>query len=481
MYRNKTTLAFTGLLFFSFLSWNCTKIDTTTIGSSLIPVVDNVNTFETFIDVAANTIDTSGDCTTVSQLQDQALGIINNDPLFGKSSATIYTELEPLAFPFNFQGKPIDRKLDSVVLVLSYKATFGDSSVSQKVTIFEINTTGTKFKPDTSSCTFYPYINFTSLGSKIFKPVNLKDTVKAFQDTTINQLRIKLSTAFAQRLLNLDSTVLKSDSLFKNFFKGFAIVPDAAFGGNAFTYYNLVDPNTKLAIYYKYPNVAGRDTATVDYFKLAFTSSSANYITRDSSTGEVNQHRTFLPAGDNVIYIQTTPGISADLRFPSLGALSNRIVHRAELIIDQVYSPAATDTFFASPPVLFIDIKNALTGNTFKPIPCDFNTFSGIPNIGTFGGFRTIVKDPFGNKISRYSFNISRYIQKVVSKVLPNVPFRLRAPDYFYNPTGYLDECGQGVAPLFNLLNTIAYGRVKLGGGSNANYKMKLRIVYSNL
>ncbi len=82
MYRNKTTLGLTGLLFFSLLIWNCTKIDTTKIGSGLIPAVDNVNTFETILDVAANTIDTSADCTSISSSEDHPLGIISNDPLF---------------------------------------------------------------------------------------------------------------------------------------------------------------------------------------------------------------------------------------------------------------------------------------------------------------------------------------------------------------------------------------------------------------
>ncbi len=183
MYKTKITLAFISLLFFLFLSWNCTKIDTTSIGSSLIPAVDNVNTFETFLDVAANTIDTNN-CTSIIVSEDHALGIINNDPIFGKSAATLYTELEPSVFPFNFLGTKANRKLDSVVLILSYKSTFGDSTVAQKVDVFEINPTGSPtFKPDTSSCKFYDYVR-TVLGSKIYKPVNLKDTIKAFQDTT---------------------------------------------------------------------------------------------------------------------------------------------------------------------------------------------------------------------------------------------------------------------------------------------------------
>ena len=43
------------------------------------------------------------------------MGTITNDPLFGTTMATIYTELKPTGFPFNLFGKPADRTLDSIV------------------------------------------------------------------------------------------------------------------------------------------------------------------------------------------------------------------------------------------------------------------------------------------------------------------------------------------------------------------------------
>jgi hypothetical protein len=82
----------------------------------------------------------------------------------------------------------------------------------------------------------------------------------------VNQLRIKLDTAFARRLFNYDTTnAYKTDSIFRSLFKGFAVRSEGS--GNAVMGFSLAGINTKLAIYYNYPKPAGagRNT-TVNYF-----------------------------------------------------------------------------------------------------------------------------------------------------------------------------------------------------------------------
>jgi len=75
-------------------------------------------------------------------------------------------------------------------------------------------------------------------------------------------------------------------------------------------------------------------------------------------------------------------------------------------------------------------------------------------------------------------FNISRYIQSIVTRHVANDTLRLYAPlrTRVYNSTlhGYLDV---------NVNRAIATGRIVLGGGSYADTTMqlRLRIVYSDL
>ena len=477
--KTKLTLAFTGLLFFSLLNWDCTKIDTTDIGSGLIPAADNINTFELILPVVANNFDSipfGKGCTTIYPTDDHVLGYISNDPLFGTTKAIIYTELKPVGFPFSFPATAVDRTLDSVVLILSYHKAFGDSTLQQTA---EVHAISNIFKPDSSTCTSYNF-DAAILGSANYKPERLRDTVRSFGDTSAKpqQLRIKLSNAFGQSLLAQDSVgthPFSSDTAFKKYFPGFAITPNNT--GNALSYFSITDPNTRLAIYYKYKRTGLLDTAVVTNFGLHFGGASANNIVRNHTGAELSQFLAHPLAGDSLIFIQTTPGSYAQLTIPGLSGLSNRIIHRAELIMDQV-TPLPTDPF-ATPNILYLDLK--YDDASYRPIPCDFSFSSGQPNIATFGGFKTTVKDPFGNNIARYTFNISRYVQKIVTNKRTNSVLRLRAPDYITSSIGYVDDCNLFVPAFLSPYNQLAYGRVKLGGGNNTNYKMRLRIIYSNL
>jgi hypothetical protein len=105
--------------------WGCTKLDTTSIGSDLIPEVDNVNTFADTLDV----ITTQGffqDSTKLSLTEEYALGKVT-DPLLGGSEAKIFLQFKPSFYPY-FIGKQANDTIvqaDSVVLCLSYKSFWG--------------------------------------------------------------------------------------------------------------------------------------------------------------------------------------------------------------------------------------------------------------------------------------------------------------------------------------------------------------------
>ena len=479
MFRTSICASIVYFLFFCILS-GCTKIDNTTIGADLLPVVDNVHTFDTTLDVIANNFDSvDKDCAKIYPLDDHVLGTISNDPYFGTTTASIFTELKPTSFPYQLPATFANITLDSVVLVLSYKRLYGDSTLPQKADVYQVSG-DFKLDSSTSSCTSQDHESLL-LGSAIYTPQNLKDSVKGFKETSAGELRIKLNNSFGADILSQDTTTgFKSDSLFKRFFKGFAVVPDVNFGGNALSYYNLGDTNTRLAVYFKYTANSKTDTTVIN-FRLTTTSIATNNIVRNHVGAEISNHVSHPPAGDDAVYIQTTPGTYAELKIPGLSGLSNRIIHSAELIMEQVYSPAPTDGYFTPQGLLYLEAKK--TDTTYIPIPCDFNVSSGQPNFGRFGfgGVRTTAKDASGNTISKYTFNISRYVQKIVTKGITNYTLKLSAPDFIINKTGFFDECQQGISPFNVSVNNVAVGRVKLGGGNNPNYRMRLRIIYSNI
>ena len=108
-----------------FSIFSCTKIDTTEIGSGLIPPIDGVNTIDTTLEViTSNFIDTTNSSLKVYKSDDHVIGTINNDPLFGKTTAEAYFELKPTTYKFGFPGGTTITP-DLAVLILSYKGTFG--------------------------------------------------------------------------------------------------------------------------------------------------------------------------------------------------------------------------------------------------------------------------------------------------------------------------------------------------------------------
>lgn len=155
------------------------------------------------------------------------------------------------------------------------------------------------------------------------------------------------------------------------------------------------------------------------------------------------------------------------------------MINRAELVLDQVYSSTTFDELFNVPGALYLDIKD--TSGAYIPVPCDFSMDALQNNFSSIGGNARQVKDAEGNTIYRYTFNISRYIQSIVTKRNPNAVIRVRAPYYIQNTKTYLDRCNQLISPFTYGMNFIANGRVKLHGTDGTTSALRLNIVYSKL
>lgn len=471
--------AVSGVLFLFFLNWSCTKIDTTELGQGLIPVVDNINTFDTTIAVVVNNFDSvSSECDSMLSTDLHALGLLDNDPYFGKTFANINVEFKPSTFPTKFSDS---LTLDSVFLVLHYSHTYGDTNQSQKVQVYGL-TNSFKLDSTYTTCSILPYDNFTLLGEKIYFPKDLNDSIHSIREDATNQLRIPIDTAFARGLL--DTARLKSDSAFKEYLKGFAIVADQAFGGNAINYFDITDISSRLSIYATSTKVGMKDSVLVYDFPFTRLSGQSNSIIRERGSSEITNNVSHPAKGNDFVYIQTSPGSYAELTISGLASLSNRVIHRAELIAEQVYSPDPSNKYLTAPSLLYLDTKDTSTNGRYIPIPCDFTTFNQQPNFSSFGGRRISINDFRGNPISKYVFNISRYVQSIVTKKRNNAVLRLRAPNNIVNRTAYIDRCNQGVSPFNFTINNIAEGRVKLYGTDNTNtnpQRLRLHIVYSIL
>jgi Domain of unknown function (DUF4270) len=468
-------------IFLILAGWSCTKIDTTKLGANLIPVVDNIHTFDTTLDVIANNFDPLS-CDSVYRADLHALGIIPADPYFGKTTAAIYFEVKPSFFPFNFPTSDKDSLLlDSVVLVLHYSGSYGDTTMPQKAQVYPLLA---EFRSDSNytTCNAFGYDNSELLGEQSYIPVRLTDSVHAFREASNNQLRIKLSNSFAQGFIQDSALIFKNDTTFKAYLKGLAIITDPSFGANAINYFDLGNTDTRLSFYLRSSVSGVKDTSVID-FALTNLSGEANSVIHERGSSEITSHLTHPAAGDSLIYIQTAPGSYAELKIPALSTLSNRVIHRAELIVDQAYSPLPSDIYLTTPDFLYLDTKDTSTNGTYIPIPCDFSISSQQtqPDFAYFGGTKKIVSDGSGHQLSRYVFNISRYVQSIVTKASNNATLRLQAPYTISNQASYVDRCNQLVSQFVFPLNNIAKGGIKINGTNNTPTRLRLHIIYSAL
>jgi hypothetical protein len=476
------------LSFLAFLTTffsSCTRIDTTDLGNGLIPSVDNINTFDTILPVVTNNF-LFNDSSRVMYDEDHALGVIQNDPAFGRLSGSIYFSVSPSTFAYPFINKDSIKQVDSVVLSMAFTGIYGDTTTTQTFGVYELQN-DPRFKDSANGylirndgINLGPLLkthsqNFDRLGDQYV--INLgKDTQQIK-----NQMRIRLDNSFGQRFINYDTSVYRNDTTFKTAFPGFGILPQGG-NQNALAYFNLANTdNTKLTIYYKAKSLNGVvDSALTTSFTFR-TFRNLNKIEKSVTGSELGIAVNNGTDSDDKVYIATSPGSYATIKIPGLQELSNRVIHRAELIATTVTTPGSV---YQAPYYLFLDAWDSAVGLP-KTIQNDFtyNTTSGSYNLTLFGGFLS------GNK---YNFDISRYVQGIVTRKEKSYTLRMYAPyktASVYIPGGiagaqdvkYLDSLQklQGIQLFLN--PQIANGRTVVGGGTHPTAKMMLRIIYSKI
>jgi hypothetical protein len=476
---------------------SCTKIESTDIGSGLIPPIDNVNTFEQLLDV--HTFNQyNGDSVYPTKGENLVLGRVSNDPLFGKTTGIINMEVKPDFFPYRFNGIRTTRILDSMVLVLGYKGVWGDSATKQTLNVYELTQNQSNWlDPNKIYSTKNRFQHSgPAIGTTVVDPKNmLVDSIKPNKEpVNKNQIRIRITDASVMNRLFYDTVNHEKDTALKQAFAGFAIVPDtSSTTPNNLLVVNLADTNTKVAFYYSYltDGATKRDT-TVAYWKVGARAGFSNNVIRNPSgpvpefVASVSSH----PAEDSLVYLQTRPDAPfTKIKIPGLDTLSNKIIHRAELQIVQVpdltTNPSDLDRLF-SPPLLFVTAYSNDSSRRFM-LPGGDVQFSlqGVSNYQDFGSY------PFNRTINNrqvvnYAFDITRYVQGIATKKNRNHDLSLFAP---YAEFVHAAESFNSQVPLggSGTVNPLALGRVRVGGGSlskvgpNAPYRMRIRIIYTRI
>ena len=186
--RRLLVCGFAMLLIFT----GCTRITTTDVVSGLIPPIDGITTLDTTFNVITENYEDL-DTVRVYKGDSHVVGVLNPDPLFGSSTASLFFEVGAPAYPFTMYGIRDSIIVDSAVLVLSYRGSYGDSTQPLKLNVYEINSLMDQFRdypvnyPKVSPIT---YNLFPLAPTKTVDIRRIGDSVINRYEVTNNQIRI---------------------------------------------------------------------------------------------------------------------------------------------------------------------------------------------------------------------------------------------------------------------------------------------------
>lgn len=350
-----------------------------------------------------------------SGLSKQLLGTYL-DPQFGLVDAGLVAQLR---LPSNNIGvgiNPVDLEADSLVLTLAYDgANFGYGNLDAQVfQAFELDEA-------LSLDTFYyvysrPAITGEDLvqnrGGRIKPMPGVPVTIDGV--TQPPQLRIRLSNGLAQRLLaQFGQTAFSSNDAFLAFFKGLYVKVDPEGllpnQGGVFIF-DLLSTASKATLYYR--NTAGSNTQErVDF---VINSNCVRYTTVQHDLALATDPSLTTALADTInpsatVHVQALGGLRTAVRLPGIEALAagNRILSKAELIV-----PVSGSTYpaYTPPAQIILFRKNASGTDVFLP--------DQLNGIGAIDGRYRI--DERG-----YRFNITRYVQGVLTGEYPNTGFTM--------------------------------------------------------
>jgi len=371
----------------SFLFMSCEKPGLTP-GSDLLPESDALTAFQT--DTFSIEVQTMiEDSVKTDELSLAVLGRLEDETL-GSTECQIFTQFKLSALD---PGFPSQMEIDSVVLALTYNTTYYGTPNRQQLAVHPLTESlilDSSYYAD--SQVDYSAENWIQSGFD-YLDIDPNKNVVVGGDTTFPQLRIRLKNEVGTFLTQpTDLSVFSTQENFQNYFKGICITAKARM--DAVMRYDLVDPGTKLTVYYRdlsgatpdtllYDFVIGSDCARYNRFKHNYSGTPLSQIAQQSIDGS------------QFFYVQSGGGLKAKMVFPTIQDLAtgNKVMAHAELqipvVLDSRYTP------FDQLYLRYIDEY----GNQ-KILPDE--------SAQSIGGYLNVTTQ-------KYSFVITRYIQSVLS------------------------------------------------------------------
>jgi hypothetical protein len=437
--NNSISSIFWGKCFFSalvisilFVS-SCKNPDD--IGLDVIPASDHLTTL--FTDTLTVNVSTAREDSLRSDEVSQILLGSISDPHFGVSTASLYTQV--LLGQTPSLGTNLTH--DSLVLSFAYSGHYGDTITANTFHVYRVRE---DMHLDSSYYTnrYFNADSITELASNTSYLIRPSDVSIVGTDTQSLQLRIKMTDAFADTILNLanNTSANTSNDAWKTSFQGLYIKSDPVMSnGGSVLYFNPNSVYTKMTLYYH------SDTTAKTYDFTLTNAARVNHQTHDYTGSSVGMQLATPSFNDSLAYLQATAGLKASISFPYLKnmiASGKIIINKAELVITVADTSNSVD--HPVPSSLFLTAKDSAGTLLFVS---DY-----LDQLISFGGAYL--------SSNTYKFNIGRHLQRILD--------------------GNIDDFGFSL----NIVSSVVEAnRVIIGSGKGtANpAKMKLNLFYTKL
>jgi len=315
------------------------------------------------------------------------------DPVFGTTSAGIYTQFVPSGSSISFGESPI---LDSIVLTLRYTGGFyGDTTHPFTIKVYELDEAMDAKK------TYYQNSSLNNKGINLTYNSNFQlyptpNTRVKLDTITAPHVRIRLDNELGERFLKNASQMATADA-FKNFFKGLYICAEASRKNNgSLVNFTLTNALSGIQLYYRNDTIPKRQAFTINNVDVTRFSSYVHDYEYGKEDFKDQVLRESIVLGKKILYVQAMGGVKTKITFPHIKLLNNNIVvHKAELVITNI----GDDLHLYLPPA-----RLGLYGMT----PAGVRVFLPDDDNATyFGGSYDATK-------KEYRFRITKYIQDVI-------------------------------------------------------------------
>ncbi len=351
---------------------------------------------------------------TIQALPDRTderiLGLIGtyNDPVFGKNSATFFTQLDLTTKQVDF-GDPNSIVIDSMVLALRlvglYRKKGKDAEIRELVNLKVYELAEDLYLDSTYSSASIVKTKPKVIGS-YNGPVSVVENIQIGEDLVPPHIRIQMDMEWAKKIMFAGEEVYRTNENFKEFLKGIKIEPadNGVVGEGAIFYFDPLSSVTGMSVFYHYKN---NDSITQRYdYQINANSAYFAKYDHDYQNTVAGQAFNDTTIANEVLYLQSMFGVHVVLELHDLiQALGEepKVINFAELII-----PVDTTQEFAMPEQ--ITLKRLLENGTTELLPDQLEIFPRD------------LDGKYNSEEKHYRFKITQYIEERLRLYDPQDP-----------------------------------------------------------